>query len=170
MLGRRDWAWLIAVGFGVLVVVFSLALSFLSKSSAADDLNDALKPVYTEELVSQSTQALGVVGAMGQEMQTGMLPALASQLQMDDAAMQGFLSQFPATAGALENLGDTLGRFQGMVTAFGSQLDNYDTIKNTALYPIALIVLIAGLLIVVCGVWMFLAERQKQAPPIEAAT
>lgn len=169
MLGKKDWAWLIAVGFGVLVVVFSLALSFLSKSSAADDLNDALKPVYNQTLVSESAQALGVVGAMGQEMQTGMLPALAQQLQMGEEEMQGFLSQFPATAGALEGLEDSLGRFQGMVTAFDSQLDNYDTIKDTALYPIALIVLVAGLLIIVCGVWLFLAERQKEAPPIEAA-
>lgn len=170
MLGQKSWAWLIAVGFGVLVVVFSLALSFLSKSSAADDLNEALKPVYNEELVAQSAQALGVVGAMGQEMQTGMLPALAQQLQMGEEEMQGFLSQFPATAGALEGLGDSLGRFQGMVTAFDSQLDNYDTIKDTALYPIALIVLLAGLLIVVCGVWLFLAERRKEAPPVEGVT
>ena len=75
--------------------------------------------------------------------------------------MQDFLSQFPATAGALEGLEGSLGRFQTMVTAFDSQLDNYDTIKDTALYPIALIVLVAGLLIIVCGAWMFLAERDR---------
>jgi len=169
MLGKRDWAWLIAVGFGVLVVVLSLALSFLSKSSAADDLNDALRPVYTQELVSGSAQALGVVGAMGEQMQAELLPALASQLQMGEAEMEGFLSQFPATAAALEGLQDSLGRFQTMITAFDSQLDNYDTIKNTALYPISLTILIAGLLIIVCGVWMFLAERNKVPDPVEAA-
>lgn len=168
MLGQRNWAWLAAVVFGLLVVVLSLALSFLPKSSAADDLNEALKPVYTEQLVAESAQALGVVGAMGEQMQTELLPALAQQLQMDEAQMQGFLAQFPATAGALEGLEGSLGRFQTMVTAFDSQLDNYDTIKNTALYPISLTVLVAGLLIIVCGAWMFLAERDKH-PQAEAS-
>ena len=165
MLGQRDYSWLLATGFGVLVVVLSLGLSFLSKSSAADDLNDALRPVYTEELVAGSAQSLGVVSAMGQEMQTGLLPALAQQLQMGEDEMQSFLSQFPATATALSGLGESLDRFQGMVTAFDSQLDNYDTIKDTALYPIALVVLVAGLLIIVCGVWLFLAGRRGDVAP-----
>jgi len=168
MLGRVRQAWLIAVGFGVLVVVFSLGLSFLSKSSAADAMNDALRPAYTEDLVAASTQALGQVGAMGQEMQTAMLPALGEQLNMDAAQMQGFLEQFPATTAALDGLRDSLGRFQGMVTAFDSQLDNYDTIKNTELNPIALIVLVGGLLILVCGIWAFMADRQDDAEPVES--
>lgn len=161
MLGKARFAWLIAVGFGVLVVVFSLALSFLSKSAAADDMNAAFKPVYNQELVSGSAQALGVVGAMGQQMSQDMLPALSQQLGMDEAQMQGFLSQFPATAAALSGLGDSLGRFQKMVTAFDSQLDNYNTIKDTALNPIAVVVLVAGLLVIVCGIWAFLADRKR---------
>ncbi len=160
MLGKTKQAWLIAVGFGVLVVVFSLALSFLSKSGAADDMNEAFKPVYTQELVTGSAQAVGVVGAMGQQMQGDMLPALAQQLNLGEAEMAGFLGQFPATAAALEGLGDSLGRFQSMVTAFDSQLDNYNTIRDTALYPIAVIVLIAGLMVIVCGVWAFMADRK----------
>lgn len=168
MLGKTDYAWLVAVGFGVIVVAASLLLQFLPKSDAADNLNAALNPVYTEELVAGSAQALGVVGAMGQQMQEEMLPALAQQLQMSPEEMQGFLSQFPATSAALEGLGDSMNRFQGMVTAFASQLDNYDTIKNTELYPISLTILIAGLLVIVCGVWAFLAGRKDDAPPAAA--
>ena len=167
MLGKNKQAWLIAVGFGVLVVAFSLVLSFLSKSTAADDLNEALKPVYTAQLVADSGQALGVVGAMGQEMQEDMLPALAQQLNMSQDDMAGFLSQFPATEAALGGLEDSLGRFQSMITAFDSQLDNYNTIKDTALYPLALIVLVAGLLVVVCGVWSFMAVRKEDEPALE---
>lgn len=168
MLGKIDYGWMLAVGFGVIVVALSLLLSFLPKSSAADDLNAALKPVYTQELVAGSAQALGVVGAMGQQMQEEMLPALAQQLQMGEEEMQGFLSQFPATAAALDGLGDAMGRFQTMITAFDSQLDNYDTIKDTKLYPISLTILIAGLLVIVCGVWAFLAGRKDDALPAPA--
>jgi hypothetical protein len=167
MLGNTKQAWLIAVGFGVLVVVFNLGLSFLSKSSAADDMNSALKPVYTEELVAGSAQALGVVSAMGNQMQTEMLPALQQQLGLSEAEMAGFLDQFPATAAALEGLGDSLGHFQTMITAFDSQLDNYNTIKDTALYPVALIVLIAGLMVIVCGVWSFMAGRKDDELVVE---
>jgi hypothetical protein len=169
MLGRSNYAWLVATGFGVLVVALSLLLSFLPKSSAADDLNAALKPVYTPELVAQSAQALGVVGAMGQQMQEEMLPALAQQLQMDEAGMEAFLSQFPATAAALEGLSGSMERFQTMVTAFDSQLENYDTIKNTELYPIALLVLVSGLLIVVCGIWLFIVARRERPAQEPAA-
>ena len=167
MLGQKSKAWLIAVILGVVVVAVSLLLSFLPKAGAADDLNDALKPVYTEQLISDSTQALGVVGAMGEQMQTEMLPALAQELNMGEAEMQGFLSQFPATAGALESLEDTMGRFQGLVTGFGAQLDNYNTIKGTALSPIVLVVLVAGLLIIVCGVWSFIAGRRDDEEFVE---
>ena len=170
MLGKNKQAWLIAVGFGVLVVAFNLVLSFLPKSSAADDLNAALKPVYTPELVADSGQALGVVSAMGQEMQEDLLPALGAQLQMGEEEMAGFLGQFPATEAALGGLGDSLGRFQTMITAFDSQLDNYDTIKDTALYPISLIILVSGLLVIACGVWTFLVVRKEDGPVLEKST
>jgi len=163
MLGSNTKSWLIATAFGAVVVVLSLLLSFLPKSSAADDLNEALLPVYTQDLIDGSRQALGVVGAMGQEMQEKMLPALGQQLSMNEEQMAGFLGQFPATEAALGGLGDSLGRFQSMTTAFESQLDNYDTIKNTALYPISLTVLVAGLLIIVCGVWRFVVNRREDA-------
>ncbi|MCP3994070.1 MAG: hypothetical protein GY722_03255 [bacterium] len=163
MLGTNTKSWLIATAFGAVVVVLSLLLSFLPKSSAADDLNEALNPVYTPELVANSAQALGVVGAMGQEMQEKMLPALGQQLSMNEEQMAGFLSQFPATEAALGGLGDSLGRFQGMITAFDSQLDNYDTIKDTGLYSISLTVLVSGLLIMACGVWRFVVNRREDA-------
>ncbi len=165
MLGRSDSAWLVATSFGVVVIAISLLLSFLPKASAADDLNAALKPVYTPDLVAQSGQALGVVRAMGQQMQGELLPALAQQLQLDTGSMQAFVGQFPATATALESLGESTERFQTTVTAFASQLENYDTINNTELYPIALVVLVSGLLIMVCGIWLFIVARREQPPP-----
>ena len=98
-----------------------------------------------------------------------MLPPLAQQLQMDEAGMESLLSQFPATAAALEGLSGSMERFQTMVTAFDSQLENYDTIKNTELYPIALLVLVSGLLIVVCGIWLFIVARRERPAQEPAA-
>jgi len=170
MLGPSERAWLMATIFGVVVVALSLLLSFLPKSSAADDLNSALEQEYTAELVADSRQAVGVVGAMGQQMQAELLPDLAAELQMSEDQMAGFLSQFPATEAALGGLDDSLDRFGAMVTAFDSQLDNYNTIKDTRLYPISLLILIAGLLAIGCGVWRFVVDRRAESTPAPVTT
>lgn len=169
MLGKVQQAWLIAVILGVVVVAVAVGLSFLPKANAADDLNDALRPVYTEELVAYAGQSVGVVGAMGQQLQAEMLPALAQQLDMDEAAMQDFLGGFPATSGALADFDATLDRFQGLVTTFDSQLDNYNAITDTVLSPVVLVVLVGGLLIIVCGIWAFLAARRDDSEVAEQA-
>jgi hypothetical protein len=157
----RMAAWA-AVLVGVLVVVSALSLSFLGKSGAADDMNDAFRPVYTAELVSGSSAALQIVGAMGQEMQTAMIPGLAEALGMTVPDVQAFIgSEFPATAAALGSLPDAMGRFQITVGAFDAQLDNYDTIKDTALTPISWTVLLGGVVIALFGAFAVFGTQQE---------
>lgn len=164
MLRGTRTASLIGIVFGVVVVVVSVLLSFLPKARAADDLNTALKPAYNQELVSFAGDTVGVVSAMGKQINDELLPALGQQLSMDETQMQEFMSQFPATAGALENLDPTVERFRTMVTALDSQLENYeDIIKPVSLTPIVLTVLVAGLLVIVCGVWSFMANKEEPA-------
>jgi hypothetical protein len=153
---------ILAIVLGALVIASSLALSFLPKSADADEMNENLKPVYTAELVAGAEQSLQVVGAMGDEMQTKMLGAVGQQLGMDEAQLNAFLGEnFPATAGALQELPAALGRFTTMVTAFDGQLDNYDEIKNTALNPVAWIVLIAGIMTLLLGAWGVLFKDES---------
>ena len=128
--------------------------SLIGKSQAADDLNEAFLPSYTAELVAQSQGAVQAVGAMGDEMQTAMLPGLAVQLGMSEEQVQAFIGEnFPATAAALDTMPDAMGRFEAMVGVFDAQLANYDTIKDTALTPIAWMIVIGGALIFVLGIW-----------------
>lgn len=169
MMVRSGLGALLAVVLGVLVVAGTLMFSLVGKSTAADDLNDALKPVYTQELIDQSEQALAVVGAMGAEMETGMLPALAQQMGMTAEQVAAFIGEnFPTTATALATMPDTMGRFQALVGTFSSQLDNYNTIKSTTLAPIAWMVLIGGALIVLLGVWGSLVAREPARPEAKA--
>ncbi len=168
MFVRSGTGALLAVVLGVLVVAGTLLFSLIGKSGAADDLNAALKPAYTQELIDQSEQALGIVGAMGTEMQTGMIPALAQQLGMSTEEVSAFIGEnFPTTATALQTMPDTMGRFQGLVGVFASQLDNYNTIKSTTLAPISWMVLIGGVLVVLLGVWGLLADRAAQGAASE---
>ncbi len=154
---------ILAIVLGVTVVASSVILNLVDKAGAADDMNEAFKPAYTEELVSGSEQALVVVGAMGQEMSSEMLPALAQQLGMSEEELGQFMAaNFPATAEAMQTLEPTMGRFTVLVGAFDSQLENYNTIKDTVLQPIAWMVLIGGGLILILGAWGLIASGKDE--------
>lgn len=136
-----------ALVVGILLVAVPLMLSLTSKAADADELNDNLYPFYTAELVAGAESSLQTVGAMGTEMQTVMLPALAEQLEMQPAELNQFLGQFPATAAALQTLPDTFDRFDGMVTAFDANLENYDTMHPVAFSPIIWMLVIGGVVV-----------------------
>jgi hypothetical protein len=151
-----------AGGLGAAVLVAVVVLSLVPKANDADELNDNLRPVYTPELVAQAEQALGVVGAMGAQMQTEMLPDLGTQLGMTEAELQGFFGQnFPATAGALADLPQSTLRFQSMVETFGTNLDNYDTIEPVTFGPIIWTLFSAGFVMLATAIALVVSERPK---------
>jgi hypothetical protein len=161
--GGRPAAWTAAL-VGILVVASTLSLSFINKSGDADHMNDAFRPTYTAQLVEGSSGALQIVGAMGDEMQTSMIPGLAEALGMTVPDVQAFIgSEFPATAAALGSLPEAMARFQTTVGAFDAQLGNYDTIKDTALTPIAWTVLLGGVLMALFGAFGAFATSREDA-------
>jgi hypothetical protein len=150
-----------ALVVGLLLLVLPLAFSLPGKAADADQLNANLKPVYTQALVDNAKGALGTIGAMGAEMQTKMLPALATQLKMSPAQLQAFLgSNFPATAKALQTMPASMGRFNGLVNVFDKNLGNYNTLKPVGLARIVLIMMIAGGLTAALGI-LPLAMRRR---------
>jgi len=152
---------MLALTLGVLLVAVTAALSLPQKAADADQLNENLEPVYTAELVTGAEGALGVVGAMGDELQNEMLPALAEQLEMQPDELSGFIGEnFPAMAGVMANMESTMGRFQGMVTSFDSNLDNYDTLKPVKFVPIIWTLIVAGVGLVIFGAFGFVAAAK----------
>ena len=157
MIGASDlirdyWMAIIAVVVGVVVVLASFGLSLPGKSSDADALNDALKPVYTQETIDGAAQAVAAIEAMGGEMQTAMVPGLAGMLGMTEAEVQGFLGEnFPAVAAALGAMPDSLPRFNGVVDTFSANLDNYDTLRPVAFAPIIWTVILGSLIVAIAG-------------------
>lgn len=149
-------------GLGVLIVIVTLLLTLIPKAADADDLNANLETFYTAETVEGAKGALGVVSAMGTQMQAEMLPALGQQLGMSGDQLNGFLGEnFPTTAQALQTLPDALGRFGGLVEAFDANLDNYDTIKPVAFSPIIWTLFLGGLVTLLAAGVAFWADRRK---------
>jgi hypothetical protein len=150
-----------AVVLGVLVIVASFAMSLPDKSVGADDLNDALKPVYTPETIAQAGFGLQIVGAMGEQMQSEMLPALSQQLGLSAAELSGFLGQnFPATAQALTTMPDSMGRFQTLVNTFDANLDNYETLRPVAFSPIIWTLIVGSVVVLAMGVLLIVVKEE----------
>jgi hypothetical protein len=151
----------VALVLGAVMIAAPLALSMTQKAADADQMNTNLKPVYTQQTVTQGTQALGVVTAMGTEMQTKMLPAVASQLKMTPAQFQSFVAaNFPATATALQSLPQASQRFTTMISVFKAHLSDYGTLKPVALVPIVWMMIAGGIgLVLVGGTGLYVARR-----------
>lgn len=153
----------VAAGVGLLLVAVPLMLSLPGKASDADKLNANLKPVYTASFIAQANSALSTVSGMGTQMQSSLLPALATQLKMPPAQLQQFLGQqFPATSAALATMSTTVPRFQSLVTAFDKNLGNYNTLKPVKFVPIINTLLVCGILTLLAGATVVLWPRHRQ--------
>jgi hypothetical protein len=147
----RLWG-ILTVVLGAALLAGTFALSLPQKAADADKLNENLTPIYTQELIDDANGALAVVAAMGDEMQTEMLPDLAQQLGMSQEDLEAFLAQnFPATAAALQTMGESLQRFQDFVGTFETNLDNYETIQPVTFSPIIWMMVVGGIIIVAAG-------------------
>ena len=158
----------IAAGvLGALLIAGPLALSMPQKASAADTMNAHLKPVYTAQTIAGAKQGLTVVQAMGTEMQTKMLPALASAMHMTPAQLQTFMAgNFPATSAGLAAMPAALADFQRVVGVFDANLSNYDTMKPVSMVPITWLLIGGGIGILVFGL-VATRRRPQQMTVVE---
>ena len=106
---------------------------------------------------------------MGTQMQTQMLPALATQLHLTPAQLQALFQQnFPATAAALANLPASLGNFDKLMATFNDNLKNYNTIKPVSFEPIVWTMIIGGGALTLLGV-AGIAINYKRGATVSAA-
>lgn len=52
-------------------------------------------------------------------------------------------------------------RFQGLVDTFEASLDDYDTMKSVTFAPIIWTVIVGGAVMLVMGIWAFIARRRR---------
>lgn len=155
----KTWAILaVVVGAGLVIVTFAMSLP--QKASDADQLNENLTTIYTQELIDGAAGSLAVIGAMGQQMQGEMLPDLAAQLGMSQDELNAFMGeQFPATAAAMQTMPASLERFEAFVGVFAENLDNYMTIQPVTFVPIIWAMIIGGALMVLMGGYCLAAKQ-----------
>lgn len=157
--GLGVWVWFKPRGSAVAVtlvgaalIAVPMALNMPHKASYADTLNDNLKPVYNQQLVTQADSSLTTLSAMGTQMQQQMLPDLATQLKMTPDQLNAFMGEnFPATTAALSTMPASMGRFQTMVSAFDHRLNDYGTLKPVSFEPIVWFMIGGGVALFLLG-------------------
>ena len=150
-----------AVLVGLLLVFTPIVLSLQTNGADADQLNANLKPIYTQTLVSNATGAVTAIEAMGNQMQSALLPALATQLEMDSEELATFIAiNFPATAKALQTMPASMERFNSLVQIFDTNLSNYNTLKPVGLVNLIVILMVAGGLVALLGMLVLLKRRR----------
>ena len=155
----RIWA-ILVLGLGLILVITTVVLSLPQKAADADELNENLTPIYTQELIDGANASLAVIGAMGKQMQTEMLPDLAAQLGMTQDELNAFMGEnFPATAAAMQSMPESLPRFSAFVGVFEANLDNYQTIQPVAFSPIIWTFLLGAVLITVSSGYCVLTRQ-----------
>ena len=155
----RAWA-IVAAVLGAVLVVSTFALSLPQKAADADQLNENLTPIYTQELIDGATGSLAVSGRWAKRCRRKMLPDLAAQLGMSPDELNQFLgTNFPATAAAMQSMPESLPRFEAFVGVFAENLDNYETIQPVAFTPIIWVMVIGGLLILIAGGYCIIAKQ-----------
>lgn len=150
----------IATGVGILLVATPLVLSMPHKANYADTLNANLKPVYTQQLITDAKASMVTLSAMGTELQQKMLPALATQLKMQPAQLQQMLDQnYPTTAAVLSGMDASMARFQGLVATFDKHLKDYNVLKPVSFEPIVRLMIGGGIVLFVMGTAGVFATR-----------
>lgn len=147
----------------VLVILGAIVFSLVGKAGNADDLNEALKPIYTAETVEGGFQSLGVVAAMGNQMQNEMLPALGQQMGLTAEEVGAFIGEASPTVGqALQSMPEALGRFQALLDDFDANLGNYDTLRPVSLSPVVWSLVIGSLIAALAAGGVLMGRRSKR--------
>lgn len=139
----------VSFALALILIILAFVTGLPGKASSADTMNANLAPVYTQEMIAGASGTLATLQAMGAEMQTKMLPALAQSLHMTQPQLQAFLStNYPAVSAGLASIPGALTRFGSLVGTFEKRLADYQTLKPVSFVPIIWI-MIGGLALVV---------------------
>ena len=150
-----------AVLVGLLLSFAPFALSLPVKGADADQLNANFKPIYTQTLVSDASGAVTAIEVMGNQMQSAMLPAFATQLKMDSEELATFIAiNFPATAKALQTMPAAMDQFRSLVQIFDTNLANYNTLKPVNFINLIMTLIVCGGLVALLGMLVVLKRRR----------
>jgi hypothetical protein len=114
------------VVIGAFLIVLPLATRLPSKSAATGDMMTAFRPQMTDAALAQGAADGQTMAAMGQQLNTGMIPALAQQMKMTPDQMSAYLgTNFPAVGKGMAEFNTILPFFGNLQATMQAQQANY---------------------------------------------
>ncbi len=157
------------VVIGAFMFVLPLATNLPGKSAASGNLMTSFRPQMTNVALAQGAADQHTMAAMGSQLNTVMLPALATQLHMTPAQLSAYLAtNFPSVGTGMAQFSTILAHFGSLQSTMAAQQSNFhqaDQIPTAFLPPasMTLLFLIPGGLLVVLGVIGLTAPRAARA-------
>jgi hypothetical protein len=120
---------------GIVMIVGSFVIAVPSKTQAADNLDNAFRPLFTTAGVAQAQGYLHTTEAMQTQLATQALPGIAVLLKQTPAEFAGQVStQFPTVAAGLIALPGVLSRLDHLIGLIDTNVHNFqlsDSIPTT---------------------------------------
>ena len=147
---------------GAFLIVLPLATSLPGKSAASGAMMSAFRPAMTNTALAQAQTDLHTMDAMSAQLQTGVFPAVAAQMNMTPQQLVAYLgTTYPAVGQGLASYGSMHTYFSQLLTTMTTQQANFqqaDQIPTGFLPPTSmtlLLVLPGALLLAIGGLGLF---------------
>lgn len=151
-LARARTTSMVAVALGALMIIGVFAFSLPSKTSAADALNRAMKPYFTQAQIDASRQSIASLDTLSGELTGKVLNAISAAQHVPISQLIGpFASQFPALTSALTSLPDATEKANALSDTFQRNLTNFNKVAPFHFLAASWVIVAAGLLVMVGG-------------------
>ena len=146
---------------GVVLLVSTFANNLFKVGPDFEEMIDDFRPMLAEESIAAARADLDMLGAVGTEFQTDIVPVMAQQLGVTpDEFMASIGTNFPDVAEGVQALPEIVPTFNGLIDTLDSQralFESADAIPTQDL-PATTVpwgLFFAGLALIVAGVLLF---------------
>lgn len=151
----------VVVLIGLILIAVALIAQLFTRAPAFEELTDDFRLAMTQESITTMQEDLAGMGAMTEEMQTEVMPALAQALGMTPEDFASFSAEaYPVFTTGMAALPDITQNFVGFADSLQAQRENFEAADAipTRSIPATVIpwaMLAAGVLAIGIGLAMF---------------
>ena len=151
----------VVMAVGVVFIVSTFTNNLFKVGPDFEEMIDDFRPLLAEESIASARADLAMLGGVGVEFETAIVPALSQQLGMSAEEFMGFTANsFPDVANGVQALPQIVPEFNGLIDTLDSQRDLFasaDAIPTESL-PATTVpwgLFFAGLALIAAGVVLY---------------
>ena len=151
----------VVIAVGVVFIVSTFTNNLFKVGPAFEEMIDDFRPLLAEDSIASARADLAMLGDVGTEFETAIVPALSQQLGMSPEEFMSFTANsFPDVANGVQALPQIVPEFNGLVDTLDSQrelFESADAIPTESL-PATTVpwgLFFAGLALIAAGVVLY---------------